>query len=647
MENLTISNNDAQNGGGIFAYSRTICQISNTTIKGNAATTRGGGIYANNGRYGTVNVEKNVIITENEAGESGGGVDFEDVGVFTFYNDNIKVLAKFDNNGNEITESIINDGNTIQVVKDNNGNPLTETNNNGKITYYYTKEDVYLEHKENENTYVLKIYNNTINQESNNKVKNGRNIYPRMTDKNVIDWTKDKSLNLKITCAKLLGTGSSGSQGMTIADKYYVIPGQISNKEIELSYKSKKTVEKTNYTIDITDYEIKFTNNESIKFSNIKIKTTNETETIKEVNIKDVQLSNTDDFSYDLNTNELNLYNNKENLIKIQMKDIDNDNKITIVNDKVKLSFINKETFNIDSVIRITDYKIIFTNDESIKFANIRIPNANGTSDTKEVNLKDVYVGHANDSTYNTDTKDLYICANKEYLIKIHIGDVKNNSYGEISKVTCDRYYGGIAYIGKELAGVDKNNKKIYVGKYVGLGDKIRFFKNEAKFDGNGVVTGVDDNKLIEYDYIDFSSNLTGQGMGYHNGRIYLTYTEGGNYQSIFNNKEKYSNLIYVINATSKEIEKTLYIPNTELKGGEIESVDFDEDGNIYANYNISINGIYAVRIYKLHEKQFWENLEDQIVKSEEDRIEITLENDLEVDRTITIPERKKCNINS
>ena len=160
IEDSIISNNKANNkGGGIYKTDfGAICQISDTTIKGNTAK-KGGGIYVSRGK---VNIEKNVTITENNATISGGGVNFENevAGIFTFYDDNVKILAKFDENKNEITETITDeDGNEIEVVKDGDGNPLMETNSNGK-KYYYTKEDVYLTHDEGENKYALKIYNN-------------------------------------------------------------------------------------------------------------------------------------------------------------------------------------------------------------------------------------------------------------------------------------------------------------------------------------------------------------------------------------------------------------------------------------------------------------------------------------------------------
>ena len=63
------------------------------------------------------------------------------------------------------------------------------------------------------------------------------------------------------------------------------------------------------------------------------------------------------------------------------------------------------------------------------------------------------------------------------------------------------------------------------------------------------------------------------------------------------------------------------------------------------ANYNISIDGKYAVRFYRLYKKMSWQELKEQIENSEGDNIEITLANDLEVDATITIPSGKKVTI--
>jgi predicted outer membrane repeat protein len=71
IKRATISNNDADNGGGIFRYSGTV-NMENVTISGNKARTDGGGIYSHTS-VGDV-VLTNVTIALNDAARAGDGI---------------------------------------------------------------------------------------------------------------------------------------------------------------------------------------------------------------------------------------------------------------------------------------------------------------------------------------------------------------------------------------------------------------------------------------------------------------------------------------------------------------------------------------------------------------------------------------------
>ena len=183
----------------------------------------------------------------------------------------------------------------------------------------------------------------------------------------------------------------------------------------------------------------------------------------------------------------------------------------------ITLSFINKETLDKENIeIKIKDI--------SGNKANVTIKNG-----TTEINgdLDGVHVAHANDLTYNPITGDLYVCADGDKLIKVNIGNIENMNVitDVVSKVTCDRYYAGIAYIGEREATDENGNVIKDVGYYVGLADKIYIFRNKLEVNDNSVT--INYNAFEEVKSYEFSSNLTAQGIGYNNGKVYLTYMEG------------------------------------------------------------------------------------------------------------------------
>ena len=99
----------------------------------------------------------------------------------------------------------------------------------------------------------------------------------------------------------------------------------------------------------------------------------------------------------------------------------------------------------------------------------------------------------------------------------------------------------------------------------------------------------------------DTPSNLTVQGLGYYDGHAYLSCAELGHptqYQSIYNNQETLSSLIYRYDLTGNLVE-SLYIPNSSIRG-EIESCSFDEDGTLVVSYNYTfLDGKKAASLYK------------------------------------------------
>jgi CSLREA domain-containing protein len=70
MSGSTLAGNTAPSGGGLFADGSSTFDIVNSTVTGNAATERGGGIFLSEASgFGTL---RNATVTENEAAEGGG-----------------------------------------------------------------------------------------------------------------------------------------------------------------------------------------------------------------------------------------------------------------------------------------------------------------------------------------------------------------------------------------------------------------------------------------------------------------------------------------------------------------------------------------------------------------------------------------------
>ena len=217
----------------------------------------------------------------------------------------------------------------------------------------------------------------------------------------------------------------------------------------------------------------------------------------------------------------------------------------------------------------VTDKYIVFTlwksNDDTTMIA---IAN----KDTGEIlNIVDGFeFKHANDMTYDSKNDEVYILTSSKKIAKFKI----NEQYQiiDLQYVDCNRYYSSIAY-NKDADG------------FIGMSGRKMYVTN---------------NKFEEQSMFETPTNLTTQGMGYYDGNIYFCCTESGvpnQYQTIYNNKERLSNLIYKYDLEGNLVE-TLYIPNTILYG-EIESCAFEEDGTLVASYNITLNGKSTVSLYK------------------------------------------------
>ena len=92
---------------------------------------------------------------------------------------------------------------------------------------------------------------------------------------------------------------------------------------------------------------------------------------------------------------------------------------------------------------------------------------------------------------------------------------------------------------------------------------------------------------------------LVPQGMAFHRNLIYYSCYETGkpNRRPVYNSKEKGSNVIFVYDLRGA-LKKTLYIPN-KMVNGEIENLDFLDNGKLLIGYNKTINGMKAVVFYQ------------------------------------------------
>ncbi len=185
--------------------------------------------------------------------------------------------------------------------------------------------------------------------------------------------------------------------------------------------------------------------------------------------------------------------------------------------------------------------------------------------------IDDYCFKHANDMTWDSKRNEIYVLTSSNKIAKFKIDN--SNNITDLTYVDCARAYTTIAYLSDIDGFAGKSGKKIYIM------DNELHEKNEP---------------------LNTPTNLTSQGMGYHKGIIYLCCTEFGtinNYQTIFNNKEKLSNLIYKYDLNGTLVE-TLYIPNTIL-AGEIESCAFENDDTLIMSYNVKIDEQNTVSFYK------------------------------------------------
>ena len=206
----------------------------------------------------------------------------------------------------------------------------------------------------------------------------------------------------------------------------------------------------------------------------------------------------------------------------------------------------------------------------------------------------------------NEATK-LYIINKNNYKI-INTVIIKNTkttySLGHVNDMTYDKNTGYIySYTSTKSENGNLICAKFKIDKKGKL-NSLEYFDSPAPF--NAIAYDYDDDYIImiyqriAYIY-DTSFNLvnvfntptplTTQGLAYYKGHIYFSAFEAGcktDYQDVFNLKEKSSNLIYVYDLEGN-YKKTLYIPNTKI-WGEIESIDFLDNGELILSYNY--NGI-------------------------------------------------------
>ena len=171
---------------------------------------------------------------------------------------------------------------------------------------------------------------------------------------------------------------------------------------------------------------------------------------------------------------------------------------------------------------------------------------------------------HANDMTYDSKNDEIYILTSNKKIAKFKINE--QYEITDLQYVDCNRYYSGIAY--------NKDNDG-----FIGMSAKKMYILN---------------NKFEEQSMFETPTTLTTQGIGYYNGNIYFCCTEFGypnTYQTIYNNREKLSNLIYKYDLNGNLVE-TLHIKNTTLSA-EVESCAFEEDGTLVTSYNTSTISLY------------------------------------------------------
>ncbi len=177
---------------------------------------------------------------------------------------------------------------------------------------------------------------------------------------------------------------------------------------------------------------------------------------------------------------------------------------------------------------------------------------------------------HANDMTYNKNTGEIMVVIGPKKIAKFKVNtNGADVELTDLSYIECPRTYIGISY--------DKDHNR-YIACSLGK------------------MYVMDENFKEIYSF-PLRKELVPQGMAYKDNHVYYSCFESGNpKRPIFNSKEKYSNLIYVYDLKGA-LKRTLYIPNTLVKG-EIESLDFADNGKMIIGYNIVLNGKRTVTFY-------------------------------------------------
>lgn len=177
--------------------------------------------------------------------------------------------------------------------------------------------------------------------------------------------------------------------------------------------------------------------------------------------------------------------------------------------------------------------------------------------------VDDYCFGHANNMAYNNKNDRCYISYQKDkksYITSFKISD--NYELEDVINTETDKYYYALTY---------NNDNHNFIG-----------------ISGNDVYEIDEDLKNSTKIFTLKTNNLTKQDITYYNGKIYWICFETGRestYQKKYNNREKYSNVLFVYNMNG-EHEKTLYISN-QILAGEAESASI-EDGKLLIGYNSS-----------------------------------------------------------
>ena len=250
----------------------------------------------------------------------------------------------------------------------------------------------------------------------------------------------------------------------------------------------------------------------------------------------------------------------------ITLKNNSNSN-VTKANITDNFEYFHDRTKGVVQGYTTTDkyHVMIQTDEEKHKAKLIFVDKKTGESFTMNV---DEDCGHGNDLEWNPEKNELVI-PYKEYktgkdAIKIIKIDKKDNdgNFKTITKIMPFRI-GAIAY--------DKNEKAYYVTSMPRNKNNTGIIR---KLDANTLEM---DKKYGEKSYkgaFDFSKeNFTTQGMSIKNGKIYYVATR----------KDTWDNYIIEYDKKGKMLNK-IKIPFSEGRG-ELESIKFDKDGQLYGNF--------------------------------------------------------------